>query len=66
MRITAVETLQIADALKDLDIYWHEDPVAMSNVGDLAEYKRRTSTRVAGSESLGTKTWYRTSPRGRT
>jgi galactonate dehydratase len=51
--------LQIADALKDLDIYWHEDPVAMSNFGDLAEYKRRTNVRVAGSENLGTKTWYR-------
>ena len=51
--------LKIADALKDLDIYWHEDPVAMSNFGDLAEYKRRTNVRVAGSENLGTKTWYR-------
>jgi len=51
--------LQIADALKEFDIYWHEDPVAMSNFGDLAEYKRRTNVRVAGSENLGTKTWYR-------
>jgi L-alanine-DL-glutamate epimerase-like enolase superfamily enzyme len=51
--------LQIADALKDFDIYWHEDPVPMDNFGDLAEYKRRTNVRVAGSENLGTKTWYR-------
>ena len=51
--------LQIADALADLDIYWHEDPVAMHHLDDLARYKERVRGRVAGSENLGTRVWYR-------
>lgn len=51
--------LQIADALADLDIYWHEDPIAMHHLEDLARYKERVRGRVAGSENLGTRAWYR-------
>jgi galactonate dehydratase len=51
--------LQIADALGGLDIYWHEDPIAMHHLDDLARYKERVRGRVAGSENLGTRPWYR-------
>jgi galactonate dehydratase len=51
--------LQIADALADLDIYWHEDPIAMHHLDDLARYRERVRGRVAGSENLGTRAWYR-------
>jgi L-alanine-DL-glutamate epimerase-like enolase superfamily enzyme len=51
--------LQVAHALADLDIYWHEDPIAMHHLDDLARYKGRVSGRVTGSENLGTRAWYR-------
>jgi L-alanine-DL-glutamate epimerase-like enolase superfamily enzyme len=51
--------LQIADALADYDIYWHEDPIAMHHLDDLARYKERVRPRVCGSENLGTRAWYR-------
>jgi L-alanine-DL-glutamate epimerase-like enolase superfamily enzyme len=51
--------LQIAAALADYDVYWHEDPVAMHRLDDLARYKERVEGRVAGSENLGTTAWYR-------
>jgi galactonate dehydratase len=51
--------LQIADALADYDIYWHEDPIAMHHLDDLARYKDRVRSRVCGSENLGTRAWYR-------
>lgn len=51
--------LQIADALDGLDVYWHEDPIAMHQLDDLARYKARVRPRVCGSENLGTTAWYR-------
>ena len=51
--------LQIADALDGLGIYWHEDPIAMHQLDDLARYQARVRGRVAGSENLGTKAWFR-------
>lgn len=51
--------LQIADALDPFDIYWHEDPILLSNFDDLARYKESVRGRVTGSESLGTRPWYR-------
>lgn len=51
--------LQIAAALADYDIYWHEDPIAMHHLDDLARYKARVPGRVCGSENLGTRAWYR-------
>jgi L-alanine-DL-glutamate epimerase-like enolase superfamily enzyme len=51
--------LQIADALDPLCVYWHEDPIAMHHLDDLARYKQRVRARVCGSENLGTRAWYR-------
>ena len=51
--------LEIARALEDYAVYWHEDPIRLHNIDDLARYKARVSTRVAGSENLGTLPWYR-------
>ena len=51
--------LQIARALADLDIYWHEDPIAMHQLDDLARYRAAVGARVAGSENLGTTAWCR-------
>jgi L-alanine-DL-glutamate epimerase-like enolase superfamily enzyme len=51
--------LQIADALEPYDVYWHEDPIAMHHLDDLARYKERVRSRVCGSENLGTRAWYR-------
>jgi galactonate dehydratase len=49
---------RIADALDDLDVYWHEDPVPMHLFDDLESFKASTRARVTGSEALGTKEWY--------
>ena len=51
--------LKIADALKDYDIYWHEEPVWMQNFDDVARYRDKVNTQVAGSENFGTTQWYR-------
>jgi L-alanine-DL-glutamate epimerase-like enolase superfamily enzyme len=51
--------LQIMEALRDLDVFWLEDPIAMHNLADLAAYRQRATTRVCGSEALGTCAWYR-------
>ncbi|MGH6912406.1 MAG: mandelate racemase/muconate lactonizing enzyme family protein [Geminicoccales bacterium] len=51
--------LQIADALDPYGVYWHEDPIAMHQLDDLARYKDRVRSRVCGSENLGTRAWYR-------
>lgn len=51
--------LRIADALKDHDIYWHEEPIWMQNFDDLARYREKVRGRVAGSENFGTLPWYR-------
>jgi len=51
--------IKIADALRDHDIYWHEEPVWMQNFDDLARYRERVTGFVAGSENLGSLQWYR-------
>jgi galactonate dehydratase len=51
--------LKIADALKDYDIYWHEEPVWMQNFDDVARYRDKVGVQVAGSENFGTAQWYR-------
>ena len=51
--------LKIADALREHEIYWHEEPIWMQNFDDLARYRDRVRGRVAGSENLGTVPWYR-------
>ena len=39
--------------------FWHEDPIPMEEIGQLAELRRATSTPIAGSESHGTAIWCR-------
>ncbi len=39
--------------------FWHEDPVPMENLTELAELRRASRTPIAGSESHGTATWVR-------
>ncbi len=51
--------LAISRALADYGIYWFEDPVPPQNIGDLALYSRSIEGRVAGSENLGSRAWYR-------
>lgn len=51
--------LQIAAGLRELGVYWSEDPVPMHLVDDLAWYREQTGLAVAGSENLGTTAWYR-------
>ncbi len=51
--------LQIAAALEDYAVYWHEDAVPMYQWADLQALKAKTRVRLAGSESLGTRAWYR-------
>ena len=51
--------LEIARAADEYGVFWHEDPIAMQNFTDLAEFKRRVKGRVCGSENLGTRAWYR-------
>ena len=51
--------LRIAHALRDLDIYWHEEPVAMEQFDDISRFREATGARVAGGESHGTAPWFR-------
>ena len=51
--------VEIAQALDELGVYWHEDPIAMYNFGDLQAFKHATRARLCGSENLGTTQWYR-------
>ena len=51
--------VRIADALADLGIYWAEDPIKMTNLDALADYRRRTRIPVCASETLGTRHAFR-------
>ncbi|MBC8157762.1 MAG: mandelate racemase/muconate lactonizing enzyme family protein [Alphaproteobacteria bacterium] len=51
--------LQIAAALGDYGIYWHEDPFWLQNFDDLARYRDKLTTRLAVSENLGSLPWFR-------
>ncbi len=50
---------EIARVLADYNVFWHEDPVPMHDFKSLADFKQMCGTRVAGSENLGTRPWYR-------
>jgi L-alanine-DL-glutamate epimerase-like enolase superfamily enzyme len=51
--------VRIADALADYGIYWVEDPIRMTNLDALADYRRRTRIPVCASETLGTRLAFR-------
>ena len=47
---TSAEALAIADALRELDLFWFEEPVADEDVEAYLEVKARCGMRVAGGE----------------
>jgi len=51
--------IEIARALEPYDPYWFEDPIKMTNLDALADYRRRTNVRVTASETLGTRWSFR-------
>lgn len=51
--------LEIAAALKDVGIYWFEDPIKMVNARVLADYRRMAGVPVCASETLATRFGFR-------
>ena len=51
--------LEIAAALKDLGIFWFEDPIRMVNAQVLADYRRQARVPVCASETLATRYGFR-------
>ena len=51
--------LEIAAALRDVGIYWAEDPIKMVNAQVLADYRRQSGIRVCASETLATRFGFR-------
>jgi len=51
--------IEIAQALAPYRPYWFEDPIKMTNLDALADYRRRTNVRVTASETLGTRWGFR-------
>jgi L-alanine-DL-glutamate epimerase-like enolase superfamily enzyme len=51
--------LEIAAALRDVGIYWAEDPIKMVNAQALADYRRQAGIRVCASETLATRYGFR-------
>ena len=51
--------IEIAQALAPYRPYWFEDPIKMTNLDALADYRRRTNVRVTASETLGTRSAFR-------
>jgi galactonate dehydratase len=51
--------IEIAQALAPYRPYWFEDPIKMTNLDALADYRRRTNVRVTASETLGTRWAFR-------
>ncbi len=51
--------IQIAEAVKDFDPFWYEDPIKMNNLDALANYASRTNVLVTASETLGTRWGFR-------
>lgn len=46
--------VRIAQALEEFKPYWVEDPIQMSNLDTIAEFRSRTRIPVCGSETLAT------------
>jgi L-alanine-DL-glutamate epimerase-like enolase superfamily enzyme len=51
--------LKIAREVDEFNVFWHEDPINMAHLKDLAEFRSKIKAPVAGSEALGTALWYR-------
>jgi galactonate dehydratase len=51
--------IEIAAALRDVGIYWAEDPIKMVNASALADYRRQAGIRVCASETLATRYGFR-------
>ena len=51
--------LEIAAALRDVGIFWAEDPIKMVNASALADYRRQAGIRVCASETLATRYGFR-------
>ena len=51
--------IKIARQVDQFDVFWHEDPINMAHLKDLAEFRSKIKAPVAGSEALGTALWYR-------
>jgi len=51
--------LEIAAVLRDVGIYWSEDPIKMVNAQALADYRRQAGIRVCASETLATRYGFR-------
>ncbi len=51
--------LEIAAALRDIGIFWMEDPIKMVNASALADYRRQSGMRVCASETLATRYGFR-------
>ena len=50
---------RILRAAEAFNPFWHEDPIPMEEIGQLAELRRMTGAPIAGSESHGTSIWVR-------
>lgn len=50
---------RIMQALAPFRPFWVEDPIKMTNAGDLASLRRRTGLRLCGSETLATRHAFR-------
>ena len=51
--------LEIASALRDVGIFWSEDPIKMVSARTLADYRRQAGIRVTASETLATRYAFR-------
>jgi mandelate racemase len=53
-RFTAAEAIHLADAIRDLDVYWMEDPVAQADLAGLRRVRDKCSIPIATGERLST------------
>jgi L-alanine-DL-glutamate epimerase-like enolase superfamily enzyme len=51
--------MQIARALAPYGTFWHEDPIRMDTLGDLARYAAASAAPVCASETLATRSRFR-------
>jgi galactonate dehydratase len=51
--------MQIAKALTPFDTYWHEDPIRMDSLGELARYAAVSPAPICASETLGSRWAFR-------